>query len=153
MLQMIREGMPSGKLVNSTDFMTEFGVSRRTVARDLDFLRDEERAPLAYDDARHGFRLTDETYTLPPVRISRKEAFSFGLAHRLFLGGVAQGRARWLNAPPVFRRLGPSRPTFLARGEEGFDDLLCFVPLAAEGLHHYGIYEDIDIILAREVRA
>ena len=83
MLQMIREGMPSGKLVNSTDFMTEFGVSRRTVARDLDFLRDEERAPLAYDDARHGFRLTDETYTLPPVRISRKEAFSFGLARKL----------------------------------------------------------------------
>jgi predicted DNA-binding transcriptional regulator YafY len=43
----------------------------------------EERAPLAYDDARHGFRLTDETYTLPPVRISRKEAFSFGLARKL----------------------------------------------------------------------
>ena len=58
-------------------------MSRRTVARDLDFLRDEERAPLAYDDARHGFRLTDETYTLPPVRISRKEAFSFGLARKL----------------------------------------------------------------------
>jgi len=58
-------------------------VSRRTVARDLDFLRDEERAPLAYDDARHGFRMTDETYTLPPVRISRKEAFSFGLARKL----------------------------------------------------------------------
>jgi hypothetical protein len=37
------------------------------LARDLDFLRDEERAPLAYDDARYGFRLTDETYTLPPV--------------------------------------------------------------------------------------
>ena len=58
-------------------------MSRRTVARDLDFLRDEERAPLAYDDARHGFRLTDETYTLPPVKISRKEAFSFGLARKL----------------------------------------------------------------------
>jgi hypothetical protein len=27
---------------------------------------------LEYDDARHGFRLSDETYTLPPVRISRK---------------------------------------------------------------------------------
>jgi predicted DNA-binding transcriptional regulator YafY len=49
----------------------------------MDFLRDEERAPLAYDDARHGFTLTDETYTLPPVRISRKEAFSFGLARKL----------------------------------------------------------------------
>ncbi len=83
MVQMVREGSAGGNPPNSTDFMAELGVSRRTVARDLDFLRDEERAPLAYDDARHGFRLTDETYTLPPVRISRKEAFSFGLARKL----------------------------------------------------------------------
>jgi proteasome accessory factor B len=80
---MVREGAETGYLANSSDFMKEFEVSRRTVARDLDFLRDEERAPLAYDDARHGFRLTDETYTLPPVRISRREAFSFGLARKL----------------------------------------------------------------------
>lgn len=83
MVQMVREGAETGYLANSSDFMKEFEVSRRTVARDLDFLRDEERAPLAYDDARHGFRLTDEIYTLPPVRISRKEAFSFGLARKL----------------------------------------------------------------------
>ena len=83
MVQMVREGAETGYLANSSDFTKEFGVSRRTVARDLDFLRDEERAPLAYDDARHGFRLTDETYTLPPVRISRQEAFSFGLARKL----------------------------------------------------------------------
>ncbi len=83
MVQMVREGAETGSLANSSDFMREFEVSRRTVARDLDFLRDEERAPLAYDDARHGFRLTDETYTLPPVRISRKEAFSFALARKL----------------------------------------------------------------------
>lgn len=83
MVQMVREGSGGGEPPNSTDFMAEFGVSRRTVARDLDFLRDEERAPLAYDDARHGFRLTDETYTPPPVRISRREAFSFALARKL----------------------------------------------------------------------
>ena len=83
MVQMVREGTETGYLPNSSDFMKEFEVSRRTVARDLDFLRDEERAPLTYDDARHGFRLTDETYTLPAVRISRKEAFSFGLARKL----------------------------------------------------------------------
>jgi hypothetical protein len=69
MVQMVREGSGEGRPPNCTDFTAEFGVSRRTVARDLDFLRDEERAPLAYDDARHGFRLTDETYTLPPVTI------------------------------------------------------------------------------------
>jgi len=83
MVQMVREGAGTGYLPNSKDFMQEFEVSRRTVARDLDFLRDEEGAPLAYDNARHGFRLTDESYTLPPIRISRKEAFSFGLARKL----------------------------------------------------------------------
>ena len=35
------------------------------------------------DEARHGFRLTDETFSLPPVRISRREAFSFALARKL----------------------------------------------------------------------
>jgi hypothetical protein len=34
------------------------------MVRDLDFLRDDEGAPLAYDDVRHGFLPTDETYTL-----------------------------------------------------------------------------------------
>ena len=75
MVQMVREGAETGYLPNSSDFMREFEVARRSVARDFDFLRDEENAPLAYDEARHGFRLTDETYTLPPVQISRKEAF------------------------------------------------------------------------------
>ena len=55
MVQMVREGAETRYLSNSSDFMKEFEVSRRTVARDLDFLRDEERAPLAYDDARHHY--------------------------------------------------------------------------------------------------
>jgi proteasome accessory factor B len=83
MVQMVRESSETGYLANSGDFMKEFEVSRRTVARDLDYLRDEENAPLAYDEARHGYVLTDETYALPPVNISRKEAFSFGLARKL----------------------------------------------------------------------
>ena len=82
-VQMVREGSAGENPPNSTDFMAQFGISRRTVARDLDFLRDEERAPLAYDDARHGFRLSDKTYALPPVTISRQEAFSFALARKL----------------------------------------------------------------------
>jgi predicted DNA-binding transcriptional regulator YafY len=43
MVQMVRESAETGYLANSGDFMKEFEVSRRTVARDLDFLRDEDR--------------------------------------------------------------------------------------------------------------
>jgi predicted DNA-binding transcriptional regulator YafY len=82
-VDMVREGSKEGYLPNRGDFRRELEVSPRTLARDLDFLRDEERAPIEYDATRHGYRLTDETYRLPPVRISRKEAFGFALARRL----------------------------------------------------------------------
>jgi len=80
---MVREGSEGGYLPNRGDFRRELEVSPRTLARDLDFLRDEERAPIEYDATRHGYRLTDETYRLPPVSISRKEAFSFALVRKL----------------------------------------------------------------------
>ena len=82
-IAMVREGMASGRLPNRSDFRRELEVSPRTLARDLDFLRDEERAPIAYEPARHGYRLTDATYDLPPVNLSRREVFSFSLARKM----------------------------------------------------------------------
>jgi hypothetical protein len=40
-LELIREGTRSGCLPNCHHFMRELEVSRRTLMRDLDFLRDE----------------------------------------------------------------------------------------------------------------
>lgn len=82
-VDMVREGSEGGYLPNRGDFRRELEVSPRTLARDLDFLRDEERAPIEYDAKAHGYRLTDEGYRLPPVRISRNEAFGFALARKL----------------------------------------------------------------------
>ena len=82
-VDMVREGSAEGYLPSRSDFRRELEVSPRTLARDLDFLRDEERAPIEYDARAHGYRLTEETYRLPPVRLSRKEAFSFALVRKL----------------------------------------------------------------------
>ena len=82
-IAMVREGMAGGRLPNRSDFRRELEVSPRTLARDLDFLRDEEHAPIAYEPARHGYRLTDATYDLPPVNLSRREVFSFSLARKM----------------------------------------------------------------------
>ncbi|MCX6930575.1 MAG: WYL domain-containing protein [Verrucomicrobia bacterium] len=51
--------------------------------RDLDFLRDDHHAPLAYHDSRKGFQLTDPTFSLPPVQLTRREVFSFSIARKL----------------------------------------------------------------------
>ena len=116
MVQMVRESAETDYLANSVDFMREFEVSRRTVARDLDFLRDEENVPLSYDEERHDYVLTDETYALPPVNISRREAFSFGLARKLLVHYEGVRRRQPHRQPlPGFRRTGRELPYYAGK--------------------------------------
>ena len=82
-LEMIRAGTRAGSLPNCSHFRRELSVSRRTVMRDLDCLRDELNVPMAYDDSRKGFRLTDATFQLAPVELTRGEVFSFSIARKL----------------------------------------------------------------------
>ncbi|MFC1499159.1 helix-turn-helix transcriptional regulator [Verrucomicrobiota bacterium] len=88
-LDLIRNGTSSGFFPNCSVFCAELGVTRQTIMNDLDYLRDEERAPIEYVASSHGYRLTDETWQLPAVSISRHEIFAFSLARKLlgsFLG-------------------------------------------------------------------
>ena len=82
-LELIREGTRTGSLPNCGHFIRELEVSRRSLMRDLDFLRDDHHAPIAYDDSRKGFQLTDPTFSLPPVQLTRREVFSFSIARKL----------------------------------------------------------------------
>jgi len=82
-LELIREATRAGLLPHCGHFMRELQVSRRTVMRDLDFLRDDLHAPIGYDESRKGFRLTDPTFKLAPVELTRREVFSFSIARKL----------------------------------------------------------------------
>jgi hypothetical protein len=61
---MVREGTRAGSLPNCGHFIRELEVSRRTLMRDLDFLRDDHHAPIACDDSRKG--LGPQLSTLNP---------------------------------------------------------------------------------------
>lgn len=82
-LEMVREGTRTGRYPNAGTFCGELGVSRPTVMRDLDFLRYEENAPIAYVPSCFGYRLTDPTWSLPPAQLSRQEIFAFSIARKL----------------------------------------------------------------------
>ncbi len=82
-LELIRLGARAGSLPNCGDFGRELQVSRRTLMRDLDFLRDDHHAPIAYDDSRKGFRLADPTFRLAPVELTQREVFTFSIARKL----------------------------------------------------------------------
>jgi predicted DNA-binding transcriptional regulator YafY len=82
-LEMIRDGTHSGRLPNAETFCSELDVSRPTVMRDIEWLRDEERAPIEYSPSAHGYRLSDATWELPALRLSRGEVFAFSIAGKL----------------------------------------------------------------------
>ena len=95
-LEMIREGTRTGCLPNCGHFIRELEVSRRSLMRDLDFLRDDHHAPIAYDDSRKGFQLTDPTFSLPPVQLTRREVSGKASGAQLGAGrrGSESGQGR-----------------------------------------------------------
>lgn len=61
----------------------ELGVTRRTIMRDLDTLRDDHQAPIRYDPARRSLRLTDTGWTFQPIHLTGAELLALALAAQL----------------------------------------------------------------------
>ncbi len=105
-INLIQEGVRSGVYANAGTFMRALEISRATAMRDLDTLRDDEGAPIEYDASRKGYYLTDASWTLPPVRVSRKEVFAFSIAAKLL--GAFKGTPLELDMASLFQKIGQS---------------------------------------------
>jgi predicted DNA-binding transcriptional regulator YafY len=74
--------LQAGRAHNAEGLATECGVSRRTIFRDLDVLR-QSGVPLQYDELRQHYRIP-ATYYLPPTNFTPEEALSLiVLCHEL----------------------------------------------------------------------
>ena len=62
-----------GKMPNCTSLARDEEVSRRTILRDLDYLRDQLGAPIEYDPIKKGFRYSSPDWFMPAVRLSEGE--------------------------------------------------------------------------------
>lgn len=79
----IREGMRSGRLANCQSMAREYEVSYKTIQRDLDYLKNQCGAPIAYDEYERGYYYTEETYKLPAVQISAGDLFAICVAEKV----------------------------------------------------------------------
>jgi predicted DNA-binding transcriptional regulator YafY len=73
----------TGRYPNAGGIAAELEVSRRTVYRDLDFLRDFWGAPLEFCPRHNGYHYTEPDYALPPMRLSEGELVALFLAERV----------------------------------------------------------------------
>lgn len=79
---LIDQKIRSGQGPNCRQLASELEVSRRTILRDIDFLRCDLGAPVEYDPARRGYVYTEPNWDMPSVRISEGELFALMVAEK-----------------------------------------------------------------------
>ncbi|HIJ79163.1 MAG: WYL domain-containing protein [Desulfobulbaceae bacterium] len=78
----IREGMRGGLLANCTSMAAEYEVSPKSILRDIDYLRNQRDAPIAYDSVKRGYYYTEENYALPAISLNESDLFAICIAEK-----------------------------------------------------------------------
>lgn len=76
----IDEAVRENQYPNRTTIAREFEVDRKTIQRDIDFMRDQLKAPIEFDSRKNGYYYTEADYFLPALHITEKDVFAFKIA-------------------------------------------------------------------------
>lgn len=87
---------------NATSIATQFEISRRQAARDLEYLRHSMGAPLDYSAEHRGYYYTDDAFVLPAMVMSDVELSSLSYLAERYSGSGGEAAAR---VAGVLRRL------------------------------------------------
>jgi len=74
-----------GRYPNCTSMAEEWEMSRKTIQRDLDYMRYQLDAPLEYSAKHRGYFYTEEQYKLPAMEIKESDMFGVYLADKLLV--------------------------------------------------------------------
>lgn len=73
----------AGKYPNCTQFAQEYGVSRKTIQRDITYLQDVLRAPIEYDHHKKGYYYSDPMWSFSPLNLTQSELLQLMLARQM----------------------------------------------------------------------
>jgi len=124
--RMIREGMKSGHLANCATMATAYEVSSKSIMRDIDYLKNQNGAPLQYDQRRYGFYYTEESYRLPAMQISESDLFAISLARKTLR--QYENTPLYQKLAVVFRKIEESLPERISVDPAWVDERLSVVP-------------------------
>ena len=78
----VHEHLQTSHRTNCRVLAESLEVSKRTILRDLDFMRDQLGLPIEYDQTTHGFYYTKEVVQFPTVKISEGELVALSVARK-----------------------------------------------------------------------
>jgi predicted DNA-binding transcriptional regulator YafY len=81
-LLLIHQRIKSGSFPSASALAAELETSRRTILRDIQFIKDRLRLPVQYDPLRYGFFYNGPADDLPLPPLSEADLFSLLIAHK-----------------------------------------------------------------------
>jgi predicted DNA-binding transcriptional regulator YafY len=78
----IHQAIQERRYPNVPTIARSLEVSRRTIQRDIEFLRDQLGAPLAWNPFEEGYEYTEESFQLPDVQMTEGEVLALMVADR-----------------------------------------------------------------------
>lgn len=82
----IHSSIRSGALPNCSKLAAKLGVDRKTIQRDISFMRDELGLPLVYCDDLHGYRYDADVSDFPVFEITEEELVTLFFARNALQG-------------------------------------------------------------------
>ena len=119
--------------VNCLSLAAEWEVSQKTVQRDIDFLRDQLRAPLVFDRKHGSFVFTEPTWSLPAMAVSEGEIVAILLGARMLEQYHGTPAARHLVG--IFNKLADALPDSIRMRPENLFNRFSFRGPPARPVH------------------
>jgi len=101
-----------------------YSISQKTVQRDVQYLRDAYGAPIAFDNGRRGYYLTDQNWKFEVPQLDEDEMRAVMLGARL---------AETIMPEPVASKIQSAAETLLCGNPSGLDDNATLISLVAQG--------------------
>ena len=115
-------------------------VTAKTIQRDVDYLKYELGAPVAYDAVCHGFFYTEAHYRLPAIQISESDLFAICIAQKALKQFEKTPLHEKLAA--VFTKIEEALPDRVSVHPGWVDGRISFIPDARTRMEP-GIWEDV----------
>ena len=112
------------KTLRTLDIAGAYNVSQKTIQRDIQYLRDMYAAPIAFDNGKRGYYLTDQTWTFEVPSLDAAEMQAVTIGARL---------AENIMPEPVSRRIRNAADTLLCENPTGLDVTTSLIALVAKG--------------------
>lgn len=107
-----------GTYPNYSTLAKDYEVSAKTIQRDIDYMRDQLNAPIAYSAQHRGYYYTEASFKLPAISIKESDLFAIYLAEKLL--AQYEGTPIYDSLFSVFRKIEDSLPekTMMDMGED-----------------------------------